>query len=890
MRARFLASLLLSGSLLLGTPALAQEAGQSAAATNPAIAALAPVPRGKLTGMAVPQAYRVDTYVDPALDTFSGRTEIDVSLKQPSRFIDLHGRDLGIQSATATAGGRTYAGQWHQLDETGVARLVFPQELPAGPVTLALTYTGAFNESASGLFHARIDDDWYGWSQFQSIDARSVFPSFDEPGFKVPFDVTLRTRPGQMAVSNAPIVSTTRENGWDVHRFAPTLPLPTYLLAMMVGPFVTTDSAVPPTPERDRPLPLRIVASRQHEGKLDFALQNSKEIVAHLEDYFGGPFPFPKLDQITSPLMPGAMENAGADLYEDSLLIVNENDPVSQKRRFGMVVAHELAHQWFGDLVTPAWWDDIWLNESFANWMGYRIGNEWRPDLGIGAGALAEGFQAMNTDALLAGRPIHQPIETNGQIDAAFDTITYGKGGHVVAMIAGFMGDEKFKQGVRRYLSQHRYGNATSEEFFASMAQTAGDPRITAAMQSFTDQQGVPLITITGSDGNYTISQSRYSVLGADAPDTRWGVPVCMRQGETRECQLLTDKSMAFRINGTGPLVPNAGGTGYYRFELPNEGWDALIAQADTLPGAEALALSDSLGASFLAGRADIGRVIALAGQLSQNSDSYARNSATNLLSRLQQQGFFNDQALAAYRAWLGQSARKDLAALGFDPRAGAYAGADADVLQHRQLVVSRLAFAGDPEIQRTLIQAADAYLAGDTSALDRAFLGTALEAKLQQGGLPAAKALLQSALDSQDPVFRPTALDRIGGSGNPDIARWFLDEARDPRLRQPERLGTILSIVGTPETRDLGYEWIDRNLDELMGGSGIFYMRNLPSPLGGFCSIERADQIAARFRPVFAGTPGELSLERALERVRNCAALKQARQAQVNAAVAQLR
>ncbi|MFN5821816.1 MAG: M1 family metallopeptidase, partial [Novosphingobium sp.] len=255
------------------------------------------------------------------------------------------------------------------------------------------------------------------------------------------------------------------------------------------------EGTVPPTPQRAKPLPLRIVSPRPNADKLAFALEGSKEIVRLLEAYFGDAFPYPKLDQITSPIMPGAMENAGADLYNDALLVMDEKATTGQKRSFGMVVSHELAHQWFGDLVTPAWWDDIWLNESFANWMGFRIGDEWRPALNIRAGAVQEGFDAMRTDALVAGRPIRQRIETNAQIDEAFDSITYGKGGHVVAMIAGYMGDDKFRDGVRRYMAAHRYGNATSTDFFKAMAEASGDARIVPAMQSFTDQQGVPLLT-----------------------------------------------------------------------------------------------------------------------------------------------------------------------------------------------------------------------------------------------------------------------------------------------------------------------------------------------------------------------------------------------------------
>ncbi|MGN6497517.1 MAG: M1 family metallopeptidase, partial [Tsuneonella sp.] len=606
--------------------------------------------------------------------------------------------------------------------------------------------------------------------------------------------------------------------------------------------------------------------------------------------YFGQAFPFPKLDQITSPLMGGAMENAGADLYGDGILVMNDGAPVGQKKTFGMVVAHELSHQWFGDMVTPSWWDDIWLNESFANWMGFTIGGEWRPDLNIGQGALAEGFRAMDTDELIVGRPIHQPIKTNDQTDSAFDTITYGKGGHVISMIAAFLGPDKFREGVRHYMALHRYGNATSKDFFSAMADVAGDPRITAAMQSFTDQQGVPLITVSGANGHYTVAQSRYAPLGETATATTWGVPVCMRAGDTRACHLLSDASAPFELAGTGALMPNAGGTGYYRFELPAAQWDQLIATAGSLGSAEGMALADSVAASFAAGRASPAQLIAASRNLAANPDSYASGAALGELSWMQSHGFFDAEATAAYRKWVGTLAQADYAKLGFDPRLGAYKGANADELQRRERAVGRLVFARDPAVQAKLAAAAAAYLAGDTAALDPAFMGDALDAYVTKGGLTAAKALAERALASEDPVFRPAALGALAGSGKSDVAKWVLGDFTDKRLRATERLYSVLGVAGTQDTRDLGYDWLTANLKDMIGGStGIFLARGIPGVVGGYCSAEKANDIAEKFRPIFANTPGALELERTIEKVRNCAALKEGRGKEINAAVKKL-
>ncbi len=850
------------------------------------------MPPGKLPDTLKPLAYRLDLTVDPASARFSGKVEIDARLAEPSQYVYLHGRDLAMRRAVATIGGRAVPGQWRQADATGVAVLEFPGPLPAGPVTFAFDYDAPFSDSPAGLFRVKVGEDWYGWTQFQSIDARAAFPGFDEPGFKTPFTVTLRTRPGQLAVSNAPLASSRLEAGLQVHRFHPTLPLPTYLVAMMTGPFVMAEGVVPPTPQRAQPLPLRIVSTRQNADRLAFALEGSKDIVARLEDYFGEAFPFPKLDQITSPMLPGAMENAGADLYNDAILILDEQASVDRQRDFGRIVAHELAHQWFGDLVTPVWWDDIWLNESFANWLGYRIGSEWRPDLKLASGANAEGFAAMDTDSLLAGRPIRQTITANAQIDSSFDAITYGKGGQVVAMIAAFMGDGKFRSGVRRYMAAHRLGSAASDDFFAALAAEAGDPRIVPALRSFTDQQGVPLL-IFGRKGNrYTVSQSRYVPLGVQPPEAQWIVPVCARREAARQCLLLDKPSGQFELRGKGPLVPNAGGAGYYRFELPRAMWSSLIARADRLPAGEAQALADSLLASFRAGRMDAGRLFALARKLARNPDSGASEAAAGLLDGFNQAEFVDARAAPAYRAFVGKLFRPMLKETGFDPAAGAHAGDGADVSQRRQLAVARLARGGrDRALNRRLADAALKYLAGDAAALDPAWFELAFDAYLEGSGLSGAKFLAGQAMASEDPVFRPAALGSLAASGRKEVAQWLLDEFKDQRLRRSEMFGLLRGVAETRTTRDIGYGWLRDHLETLTAGSdGIYFSTVLPRMLGGFCSTARAREFERDLRPRLAGKSGELELERAIERVRNCGVLHTALAEMVAAELAELR
>ena len=830
--------------------------------------------------------------LDPSKPRFSGKVEIDVRLSRPSALIYLHGRSLTMHSAVAIVDGKTVTGDWRQVDPTGVAALRFAEPLPAGPARLVFEFDGAYGESPVGLFRVKVGDSWYGWSQFESIDARAAFPCFDEPGFKTSFTITLRTPPAQMAVSNSPEISATTEAGLAVHRFAPTQPLPTYLVAMMSGPFAATAGEVAPTPQRAQPLPLRIISSQTNATRLEAALAGTQPIVARLEAYFGDRYPYPKLDQISTPILPGAMENAGADLYADSILLIDGKASAARQIQFGRVVAHELAHQWFGDLVTPSWWSDIWLNESFANWMGYHIASEARPDLKLEAGALAEGFAAMDTDALHAGRPVRQPIIANNQIDDSFDAITYGKGGHVLAMISGYLGEDKFRDGVRRYMARHRFGSATSDDFFSALAEAAGDPRLVDALRGFIDQQGVPLLTFTREGNHVEVSQSRFALLGTKAPDTRWIVPLCVRRGDVQHCELLTDRTAAFEIAGKGAFVPNAGGAGYFRFEQSRAAWDALIAGADTLSDGEAMAVADSLQASFRAGRAPASQIFALARKLLRNPGSRASEAAGRMLDMLSATELIDPRIVPDYRAYLTRLYRPVAKKLGFDPRAGAYATEDPEVAQRRSEAVSRMmSWSRDRAMRHRLLTAARAYFAGDKSALDPQWFDTAFDVTIAEGGLPAAQALGQRALASQDAEFRPVALDSLATSGSVPIAKWLLYDWKDDRLRASEQRRLLAGIMEVRSTRDTGYAWLREHLGEVTSGSeGIFFSSRVPQLIAHFCSIQKAREFDRDLRPLFAGQSGELELSRAIERVRDCGILNQTMILVVTADIGDLR
>ena len=536
-------------------------------------------PALRLPATARPVRYAATLTLVPTADTFEGAVDIDLTLAEPTSLLWLNATALTVTSAHVEAGGRSlnahvvpggddFAG--FQVDEV----------LPPGPARLHATYRGEISsKNDRGVFKEKEDEATYLFSQFENIEARRAFPCFDEPGLKVPWQLTLRVREGDVALSNTPAVSEAKEDGgMKVVRFAETKPLPSYLVAFAVGPFDLVDAGK----VGKKGTPLRVAAPHGQAAQAAHAVKVSPELLARLEDYFGSPFPYEKLDLVAVPHLVsfGAMENAGLiTCARSSLLARPEEITPAFERRFATTVAHEMAHQWFGDLVTMAWWDDVWLNEAFATWMEDKILEPYKPAWRMELERTRETALAMEGDALVSARRIRQQIASNDDIQNAFDEITYQKGGAVIGMFEAFVGPDRFRKGIARYLGEHAHGNATSADFLAAVsAETT--PELGPAFATFLDQPGVPLVRgelacAAGKPGEARVAlrQARYFPAGsAGGAEQTWQIPVCVRWGagqeEGRACTLLKEKSAELPLPGAKRcpdwLLLNAGSAGYY--------------------------------------------------------------------------------------------------------------------------------------------------------------------------------------------------------------------------------------------------------------------------------------------------------------------------------------
>ena len=583
------------------------------------------IPHAMLGSNVAPTAYRLDLVMNPDDDGFSGTVDIDVKIEQPTDKIWLHSKSTEVTRAVADVSGLGEVPlSFTQIDNaeapSGIAYLSSETVLPAGEATLTIEYNKPYNLSLNSAYKVERGEDAYIVTQFEPLGAREAFPSFDEPRFKIPFTISITSPAEDVVVANTPEISAeTTEDGWIKHSFAQTRPLPTYLIAFAVGPYdIAVHDVLPPTDIRERPIELRALTAKGAGAQAQYALENTAGIMEALENYFGIPYPYEKLDLIAAPEYAfGAMENPGAIVYREYLLLLNDNAPLSQKRAYARVHSHELAHQWFGNLVTPYWWEDIWLNEAFATWMGNKGIHIWNPEGNFDRLTLNAALSTMNLDSLANTRKIREPLERSERVIDQFDSITYRKGGGVLSMFESYVGEDVFRDGVRLHMKRFADDVATADDFFQSIADASGNPDVVDAMKSFVDQPGLPLVrgelTCNSNQANLSLSQSRYAPLGSNIKQGQsWQIPVCAEFGfgpETEKaCTLMseTQADLSPKTSGCADWVTlNENGAGYYRFSLNSEAWQDLLSNLDQLNAREVLTVQDSLDAAFKAGEVD---------------------------------------------------------------------------------------------------------------------------------------------------------------------------------------------------------------------------------------------------------------------------------------------
>ncbi len=703
----------------------------------------------RLTTDVRPVRYRARLTVDLAARAFTGEATLQLRLDRPTVELVLHGAGLQVSRASIHAGGLTLEASVRAVEASETLVLTLPAELPAGEAAVELAWSGAFCDGLRGLYLAGPE---LAATQFEAADARRVFPCLDEPGFKAPWQLTVEAAAEHTVLSNAVVERVDSPGATRVHRFAETPPLPTYLVALVVGRL----EGGPPGDAGG--VPVRTWSVPEKVGLSAFGQEVALQVLPRLTDYFGLPYAFGKLDQVGLPdFEAGAMENAGLVTYREVALLLDPTTAsLPQRKRVAEVVTHELAHQWFGNLVTMTWWDDLWLNEAFATWMAAVVVDQWRPDwrvwLEFGQGKAA----ALGLDALRSTHPIHAEVRTVAEATAAFDLITYEKGGAVLRMIEGYLGAQVFRDGIRRYMRRHAGGSAVADDLWRALGEASGQP-VLALAQAWIGRPGFPLVRAALDGATLRLTQRRFfSRPGDDDPEARWPVPVVLRYavgGLVRERRLLLEGAGA-EVALEGPpdwLVVNGGSTGVYRVAPDADMLAALRAHLPDLTPAERVGLLSDEWALVRCGERPVEAWLDLAAACGGETDHAVLDELVARLSALEHR-LVADADRPRLQAFVRDLLGGAFARLGWEPAAGE---GDEPRLTRAALVRAVGLVARHPAAAVEAATRLDRFTAGDRGALEPNLQDAAVAMAARAGD--AARFASFQALFAQEvePAFR---------------------------------------------------------------------------------------------------------------------------------------
>ncbi len=858
-------------------------------------------PQAKLPEWATPLEYKLQLTIDPSQSEFSGAVEIHVELAQATDVVWLHGDDFSIsRAAWRDENDVEHVGRYTEVGHSGVVKFELGQMVEPQTIALHIAFSRDFATDLAGLYKVERKDGAEIFTQFEATDARKAFPSFDEPRFKVPFTFQLLVPAHLQAVTNTPELQRTVNDGWATLDFAITKPLPTYLVAFAVGEFDIVDGGlIAANAYRDRPIPFRAIAIKGKGDKLGYAIKHTERMVLALEEYFGREYPYEKLDIIAVPdFSAGAMENAGLITYREQLLLIGDEPTISEQKSYYTVHAHELAHQWFGNLVTMPWWDDLWLNESFASWMEGKIVDQLRPDLRGLEGDLKSLQRVMDADSLVAARQIREPIKTNGDIDNAFDGITYTKGGGVLSMFENYIGEDLFRQGVQLHMQRFAWGNATAPDFIESMAQATEKPELVNAFLSFIEQPGVPLVNVDwhckeGADAQAALvldlAQSRYFPLGSTGdPQQTWNIPMCVSAvADDREnfCFILSEakQQVQFDVGQCPTLVAiNKDAAGYYRWTLTETQWEQQLAQLPKLNNLEHINLVSSLNASIQAGKSSPDRLIQSAAAFEQLASFESKFLPMGSLEMLAEK-YASDQEKQAMNRYLKALYGPYLDQLGFDANTALDKSDPALASSTRRNLVDLFATTlKDPELRAALTTSAKQYAGYEADgqiqedAMNPELVSVALSVAVQELGEPFYNHLEMLLSTTDDGKQRGRILTGMSATTVPALSDRVLGMVISTDTRMNEKGTMIFGQLRMPETQNNTYEWFKDKYGTLAMFLPDGFLAFAPMIGYDFCSTEQLADLQDFFKDeIKPGSGAERNMAKVTEMITNCATLK---------------
>jgi aminopeptidase N len=845
----------------------------------------------RLPAGVVPNHYDLGFAVDLARARFQGIDTIRVDIAQPTRTVVLHALDIAFQTVTITAAGTAAQTASVTLNEPmQTATLTVPKALPKGAADIKIVYTGILNDKLRGFYlSTEASGRRHAVTQFEATDARRAFPGFDEPALKATFDVSLTIDAGDMAISNGRVVSDIpAADGRHTVRFATTPKMSTYLVAMAVGRFECLESSA-------GSIPIRICSTQGKKELGRTALDLAGRLLTFFNQYFAIKYPFGKLDVLAVPdFAAGAMENTAAIFYREIDLLVDPKDAsLATSKRIASVLAHEMAHQWFGDLVTMKWWDDLWLNEGFATWMEGRALASLRPDWNVSVDEAIATQAALSLDALSSTHAIHARSETPAEIDEAFDAIAYEKGAAVIRMLENYLGTETFRKGINAYLQAHAYGSGTSQDFWAAMTAASGKP-IDRILPTFVNQAGAPLVDVTSAcrDGRMDVAaaQQRFFLdpaLLVNRSSELWQVPLCVKSGATAggaaapdaACQVLSQPRQSLTIersacssSSSSWVFANPGAQGYYRTAYSPEALRALAPRVqDVLTAPERLSLVGDEWALVRAGRHGVGEYLTLAAGFGAERTDGVLSSVIERLAFIHEY-LATDASRPQFERFVRTLFGPLFQQIGFES-----ASADNDEARalRATLIETLGTTGGDSDVSTRARAALDRSLSGG-APLDPTLAGAIIAVAAEHGNRMLQDALLNASDHAGAPTEHYRYLYALAHFRDPALIDRALEYSLTSKLRSQDTAGFLARFLREEGGRARTWAFIKQHWPDLANRVAIAGGdTTVVTALGAFCDATSRDDIKAFFtaHPLQSAAR---TLDQTVERIDNCVALRE--------------
>lgn len=812
-----------------------------------------------------PQSAELRFELDPGKPAFRGEARYALQLDRATRSIELHAADLIVSRAVASCDGKTLRARIETLAASERIRLHFERPLAAGALRLELVFRGRVRRDLRGLYRSTDRESPWLATQLCPTDARRFFPAFDEPALKLRYRIAATVPADQTVISNAPIeFEEEAGRGKKTVHFAPTPPLSAYLIALAVGPFESSPTLhVGPTPIRVFTLPGR-------QNLASFAREAAAESLARLERWFEMEHPYEKLDLVALPDFAfGAMENAGAVFFRDSILLLDAGTASpAELHRSAETIAHELSHMWFGNLVTMAWWNDLWLNESFATWMAYEILDGWQPDWRVWHEFAHRREEALEQDALATSHPIAPPIRSAQEAHENFDAITYTKGASVLRMLERYLGSEVFREGIQLYLRRHRDRAASAADLWAALSEVSDQP-IEKIVGPWTLQTGFPLVCVERENGDgrdaIRLRQARFVAGPGKSPvaSTRWPIPWVGRVGRGSDGNARAVRHLFTKARDGAPgqgaaltwIYGNAGEAGFFRVQHGDSEWEDLLAERSNLSPLERIGLVGNQWALARAGREPIDKLLDLVASLGDDDDPDVLAAVERVLGRLLQRvaARREPEIEERLRAWVEIYFGGQIDGLGLEPR-------DEDDMSQRErrarvfAIVGRIGQAGI--VRETCARQVSRSLAGGP-ALAPELADEATRIAASQGDSQLHASFVAAARNATTPQARRRML--LGLADFPASAELAktLSATVDPKLAPVvDRAALLIALLARPGTAEPTWRHLQKVWPKLERAWPPILLARVAAGTSAALAPDHARAISAFFKthPLAAG------------------------------------